>query len=106
MTKKVYIAHPIAGDIQENLRKVSRVCRKAALEGVNPVAPYVAPLLTMSDEEESVDREIGIQMNCEILELCDEVWLTGPHVSPGMADEKQYAEMFKIPVIRRGDLLG
>lgn len=97
----VYIAHPIGGDVENNLADLRRIIRKINLEQpvVVPFVPYYADIVSL-DDNVPLERERGIKNDIAILEsgIVDEVWLTGERISSGMAAEKIKAEQLGIPV--------
>lgn len=105
MKKKiVYIAHPIGGDIDGNLKDLFRIFRKLNLEYPNivPIAPYVADVLSLKDHVQS-ERAKGMTNTMALLEsgMIDEVWLTGELVSPGMQEETESCKRLNIPVLNK-----
>ena len=52
----------------------------------------------MLDDSSPADRQLGIEMGSQMLELCDELWLCGDRISEGMANEKALAEQLGIPI--------
>lgn len=101
--KLVYIAHPLRGDLELNLRMAARWVRWAAVEkGVCPVAPYIAFCAALDDHSEE-ERKLGMELDLLILERCDELWLCGPHTSDGMKDEARRMRSLGRPV---SDLTG
>ncbi len=100
--KIVYIAHPIGGDIENNLADLRRIIRKINLEhpDIVPLAPYYADIVSLDDNVQS-ERERGIKNDNAVLSsgMFDELWLTGNKVSNGMKAEKALAEFLFIPVI-------
>jgi hypothetical protein len=80
----VYIAHPLSGDWDANIAD-ARLWVRAAIDcGYAPVAPY---LMTEGILHEPEDREVGLLIDEAYVERCDELWLCGEVVSPGMARE-------------------
>lgn len=102
--KICYIAHPIGGNIEENLADLRRIIRRINLEypDVVPFCPYYADVVSMNDHIQS-ERDRGMQNDFEIITrgVPDELWLTGTHVSSGMEAEKVLAETMDIPVINK-----
>lgn len=100
--KIVYIAHPISGDVQGNIRKILDIVRKVNLEeaDVVPFAPYVVDCLALDDSIPE-ERARGIKNNTALLEECfvSEVRLYGDKISAGMQAEKELAESLGIPVL-------
>lgn len=99
--KIVYVAHPIGGDIQNNLADLCRIVRKINLENMDvvPFAPYYVDIVSL-DDNVLAERERGIKNNMAILRsgIIQEVWLTGDRISRGMQQEKEFAEQIGIPV--------
>lgn len=99
--KIVYIAHQRASPTPEG-RDDNREAAKdwlawAAHQGVAPVASWI-PLSERWTEEQG--RSLGLTIDCELVRRCDELWLCGPVVSPGMQKEKETAELYGIPIRR------
>ncbi|HLF54835.1 MAG TPA: DUF4406 domain-containing protein [Candidatus Nanoarchaeia archaeon] len=90
MAKKVFIAHPIAGNIEENCRLVEEICREVHTREVLPFVPYLASLRYLDDTIPE-QRELGICVNKATLEFADELWLCGPRISSGMKQEVEWA---------------
>lgn len=84
--KFVYIASPLRGDIETNVRRANGYCRFAAKQGVIPIAPH-AMFAGFLDDTIPEERQIGIDMGLELLKLCDEVWVFGDRISEGMFAE-------------------
>lgn len=93
----VYIASPLAGDVEENLELARDACRYAIGQGVTPFAPHLLyPQLL--DDGVPEDRQLGMELGHRMLRLCDELWLCGDQLSPGMAEERDLAKQLGIPV--------
>lgn len=89
----VYIAHPLGSSSNEererNRANAARWCAWAAMtEGVAPVADWIVLSGVLSEEE---GRERGLVIDCALIERCDEIWLTGGRISPGMSIELDHA---------------
>lgn len=93
----VYIASPLSGDVEQNLQFARQACRYAISEGAVPFAPHLL-YTQMLDDSSPEERQLGIDMGSRMLKLCDELWLCGDRISPGMADEKALAERLGIPM--------
>jgi hypothetical protein len=98
--KTVYIAHPIAGDVQENVRKVLAICEAVHTEEIVPVVPYLVSLQYLDDTVQE-DRRLGMLANLECFHrrYVDEIWLFGDFISEGMKKEILLARELHIPVI-------
>ncbi len=97
MTKRVFIAHPIAGNVQENCKAVVEICRAVHTSEILPFAPYLASLQYLDDTVKD-ERELGICLNKDVLSIVDELWLCGPRISLGMQQEIRYALELGIPI--------
>lgn len=98
--KTVFIAHPIAGDIKENIRRVFDICKKVHTKDIVPVAPYVVSLHYLDDDTPE-DRQLGIDANLEAFhrKYIDELWLFGDRISNGMRKEIELARELNIPIV-------
>lgn len=100
----VYIAHPVGGNVEENLADLRRVVAAVnrAHPNVVPFVPYYADCVSLDDDVPE-DRERGIRNDTYLLRsgIVDEMWLTGPHVSRGMAAEAELAKLLGIRVVTR-----
>ncbi len=98
MTRKlVYIASPLSGDVEHNLDFARQACLNAMAQGATPFASHLL-YPQMLDDGDPAQRELGMRMGDQILGLCDELWLCGDVVSPGMARERELAKELDIPV--------
>jgi hypothetical protein len=99
--KIAYIAHPISGDIENNLAKIRAIVREINLNepGVVPFVPYYADIVSMDDSIPE-ERERGIRNDTHILNsgLLDELRVYG-RISHGVAAEIAIAEKLNIPVV-------
>ena len=103
MKKIVYIAHPISGDVKNNLDRIKRIYTTISREvpEVVPFAPYWITCHALSDSIPS-DREIGFAHNRAIFEsgIINELWVFG--YSKGVCEEIKWALDNNIPVIWKG----
>lgn len=112
MSKIVYIAHPIGGDIESNLIDLRRILRiinlnihpmKGCVEydfaGIIPCAPYYADIVSLNDSIPE-ERARGIENDKALIEtgMFHELWLTGNKVSFGMSCEVIMFEKLGLPV--------
>lgn len=118
MNKKiVYIAHPISGDIDANLKDLARILRIINTDSIFgtrvcymddifnfsniiPIAPYYADIVSL-DDNNPIERKRGIENDIAIIEtgVFDELWLTGTHISLGMKEEIKLFVLQGKPVI-------
>lgn len=101
-TKIVYIAHPIGGDVENNLKKVTFIAREINLKEPNTV-PFAQFFLDCYALDDTVpeERARGIKNNTIILKrkFIDEVRLYGDKISNGMFNEILLADKLGIKVI-------
>jgi hypothetical protein len=100
--KVVYIAHPVGGDVEENLNKIKRIVRLLNLSDpeIVPFVPYFVDVCALNDSEPE-ERARGVKNNTALLKagFVNEVWLYGGRISDGMQKEIDLAEDLNIPVI-------
>lgn len=104
--KTIYVAHPVGGDVEGNMKKILEICRLIHTQDskVIPLAPYLVGLHYLKDTVEE-ERDLGIEANTEHFKrgMIDEVWLYGTHISPGMKEEILLAHTLEIPVVPMTD---
>lgn len=84
---RVYIAHPIRGNVEQNLEDAALWVRWAALtQNVCPVAPYLTYTRALNEDDPD-QRALGIRLGLEHLRACDELWVCGKRISEGMQEE-------------------
>jgi hypothetical protein len=94
--KVVYIAHPLgAGEDREaNRARASRWVAWSATQGVAPVADWII----LSGQWDESLRGLGLEIDKALITRCDELWLVGGRVSPGMRVESDAAIEAGLPV--------
>lgn len=104
MEKKIiYIAHPISGNVQENIKSVLAIVRELSIENqVIPFAPYIVDVQSLDDANPS-ERAIGFEHNKAIFQsgIIDEVWLYGGRISNGMQTEIEWAKELNIKTVQK-----
>ncbi len=104
----IYIAHPISGDIEENLSDIRRIVRKVNIENADvvPLVPYYADVVSLDDNIPE-ERRRGIENDIAVLKsgCIQELWLTGNKFSYGMQQEAKLATELGIPVIDKIGML-
>lgn len=100
--KIVYIAHPISGDMENNLADIRRIVRKINIKNLDtvPFVPYYSDIVSM-DDIDSFERNKGLANDEAILKsgIVNELWLTGSTISLGMKKEIKVAATMNIPII-------
>jgi hypothetical protein len=94
--KVVFIAHAYRGDEEANLKRVEAYVRFAVSEGVYPCCPWYAMVRALDDSDEDI-RAQGLRANFSILSRCDELWVCGDRITPGVQDEIDQAFLWRIP---------
>jgi hypothetical protein len=105
--KKVYIASPLRGNEEENIKNAIEYSRYAIMEcGVLPQTPHIF-LTRFLDDNVEEERALGIKAGMQLLEECDELWVFGDVISEGMQAEIARAQVLGIPIeyIDGSDLL-
>lgn len=99
----VYIAHPIGGDVENNLASLRRIIRNinAYEHNTVPFCPYYADVVSMNDNDPS-QRARGLKNDMAILSrigMVDELRLYGDTISQGMRLEIEQAYYTGIPIV-------
>ena len=94
----VYVASPVRGDIEENLKRANRYCEYVAGCGHIPVAPHLA-WQGFLQEDIPGNREKALAMGLKLIEYCSELWVCGDEISQGMQGEIDFAERINKPVM-------
>lgn len=98
--KIVYIAHPIGGNVDENISLIKSIYRDLSLKNeVVPFAPYIATVESLNDNNPD-ERCLGFEHNEAIFKsgCIDELWIYGGNVSEGIKTEIEWASEIKIPI--------
>ena len=95
--KLVYIASPYTGDVQSNTEAAKGYCRAALEEGAIPISTHLLYPQFLEDSDPA-ERNLGLRAGLELLARCDELWVCGPEISPGMAREIQFARGLGLPI--------
>lgn len=88
----VYIAHPISGDVENNVKKVKLILEYIIRNepGITPIAPYLTYLEILDDNNE-FDRSKGMQHDLNVLRRCEQIWVYG--ISGGVKQEIEFASV-------------
>lgn len=97
-----YIAHPINGDVQGNIKKIIKIIQTiyATEPDVVPFVPYLGDVMALNDDDWEM-RQRGIKNNKELFIKTDinEVRLYGDRISDGMMEEIRDALTYNIRII-------
>lgn len=96
-----YVAHPLGAgeDRAANIEAATTVL--AELQWENPDRVFVASWITLARRwpEDSKHRAAGISADLDLLVHCQEIWLVGPRISPGMTIELEHARKHGLRVV-------
>lgn len=95
--KMVYIASPLRGDYNTNIKNAVEYCRLAAEKGVLPLAPHII-FSQWCNDTILEQREQGLRLGLALLEKADELWVMGTTFSQGMQGEVAFAQEHGIPM--------
>ena len=70
--KLVYIASPLRGDYEKNIRLAAEYCEKACSLGVIAFAPHLY-FTQFYNDTIAEEREKGMEMGLAMLEKCEEL---------------------------------
>lgn len=93
----VFICSPFAGNISQNTQNAKRYMRFAVDAGVIPFAPHLLYPQVLDDDNPK-QREIGLLFGMAWLGKCDELWVFGRFISPGMTAEIDTAKQCHITI--------
>lgn len=94
--KMVYIASPLRGDYNTNVKNTVEYCSIAADLGVLPMAPHIIFSQWCNDTIPE-QREQGLKLGLSLLEKSEELWVMGDQISEGMKGEIAFAKEHGIP---------
>ena len=95
----IYVCSPLRGDVKRNINKAIGYSRYVYVKGGIPLAPHTIFTQFLDDEDED-ERNAGIDMGLELLNICDELWAFGDKISEGMLNEIESAKLLGIIVKR------
>jgi hypothetical protein len=92
----VYIGAPLGAgpDRDKNIQRALDWVAWAGEKGVIPIAPWVSLAQRWAEDK----RDLGIAIDLALVPRCDELWLCGEVVSPGMRLEAECARQNRVPV--------
>ena len=93
----LYLAHPVAGDVERNVRDAKRWWRWLSERFDVAIASTWVAEVTMWDDADPRQREAGLRRCMAILSRADGVLCVGPKISSGMSREMAQAQRIGIP---------
>ena len=97
--KRIYVASPYAGDVEQNTEFAEQACRHVMSEGHAFFAPHLL-YPSILDDSQPHQRQAGLDRGLAMLSACDELWCYGDHISHGMMLEIEQAARLGIPTRR------
>lgn len=97
----IFMAHPVRGNVKENIRRAKQWVRR--IEETYPDVAVQAPWIVeceIWDDSDEIQRRKGIARNKAVIRKCNALWLVDSRVSPGMAEEAEFALLCGVPVSR------
>lgn len=95
--KMVYIASPLRGDYNQNIKNAVEYCKNACDLGVMGLAPHIIFSQWCNDTIPE-QREQGLKLGLTLLEKSEELWVMGQTISEGMRGEIAFAKERGIPI--------
>ena len=95
MNRKVYyVAHPLSGDVDANLKRALRWLSwlRRSFPRVTFIAPWIASVMAGDDDSDPKQREAGLVDDCTVVALCTGMVLCGGRISSGMLRESEHAK--------------
>lgn len=86
-----------------NVRNAQNACRKVVEHGDVPIAPHLYFPLFMNDNNKEV-RELALELNKRLIDMCDYVVVFGYVISEGMKIEIEYAHSIGKEVMQFGGI--
>ena len=94
----IYLAHPLSGDVPNNLARVRRWLRWVYDNfQVAVIADWILTCEVL-DDANPAHREQGFAMDFALITAANEYWMVGGRVSRGMAEEEQSTQKRDITV--------
>ena len=95
--KKIYISHAYGGK-NKNLKKLTKIIKELVKKYPNYL--FISPVHAFSFEYYIDDYDYGLSKCLALLDICDEIWVTGKNYtdSKGVFRETVYAFNNNIPI--------
>lgn len=101
--EKAYICSPLSGNTKQNIAKAIAYAKFVYERcGMIPVMSHFYALIL--DDNDSVQRQIGVSMGIDMLLSTTHVWVFGDNISKGMREEIKTAESLKRTIHYINDL--
>ena len=100
--KLIYVASPMRGDVEGNIKRAAKYCEHVMNCGHIPIAPHLA-WRDFLDDETAGHRENALKMALSLIERVDEVWVFGDVISDGMRREIEVSEKLGKTILFKQD---
>lgn len=89
-THVLYLAHPVAGEVNANVARAGRWLRwlQRRYPQLAFIAPWIADLVSGADDADPAQRAQGLRHGCIVAARCDGIVLVGGRVTGGMLAER------------------
>ena len=96
----VYICAPYSGSDEECRQNVENAKRYGLFAIKEGYVPYIAHLAICGflNDKDPKERDIGIQADTIMLKRCDELWVFGAKITPGMREEIDFFHGLQKPI--------
>ncbi len=98
-TRRVFISHPVSGNVEENLAAIARICREIHSKDVLPIFPSFTTRRYLTAHP--ADRELAEAQIYTYLSsgLVNEIWFYGDELTAGMERELKIALLFNVRIV-------
>ncbi len=102
-TRTIFIAHPVSGDVENNIQKIITICSNIHSAKIIPVFPSLLSRNYLSESEE--DRIIKKNTIEEYFKrgFIDEIWYYNDSLSSGMKNEVDLGLKYGVPNIGKSE---
>lgn len=103
MIKLVYVCSPYRDNPVKNTNLAMEYCKVIFNRNNIPIAPHLYFPLFMNDNNKEV-RELALELNKRLIDMCDYVVVFGYVISEGMKIEIEYAHSIGKEVMQFGGI--
>lgn len=97
--QRVFISHPVSGNVAENLAMIAKICREIHSQDVLPIFPSFTTRQYLTPDPK--DRELAaIQIYTYLSSgIANEIWFYGDILTEGMEREFEIASLFNLRIV-------
>ena len=94
--KSVYIAHPLRGNVNKNIERITEICKQ--IHGQGEIIP-LSPIHAFGFVDPAGDQTLVMKYCIKLLSIAEELWVYGDWKnSEGCQIEVCYAKSVGIPI--------